>query len=150
MRKQENNLKPAMPVLGHGKKPVVAKFESAEEFGELIVKVVLEVEKLNKKSIAIIGRTLSECKSISEILKKQSVIKWELVKENDRKLKLDKIIIPAYLTKGLEFDCSVIYNCSDQNYRSCELDKKMLYVALTRALHLEYIFYEGEKSSLID
>ena len=150
LRKQENNLKPAMPVLRHGKKPVVAGYESAEEFGALIAKAVSEVEKLNKKSIAIIGRTLNECKRISEILKKQSVIKWELVKENDKKLKLDKIIIPAYLTKGLEFDCSVIYNCNDKNYADSELDKKMLYVALTRALHLEYIFYEGERSKLID
>jgi DNA helicase II / ATP-dependent DNA helicase PcrA len=150
LRKQENNLKPAMPVLRHGKKPVVARYESAEEFGALIAEVVSEVEKLNKNSIAIIGRTLKECKRISEILKKQSELKWELVKENDKKLKLDKIIIPAYLTKGLEFDCSVIYDCNDQNYTESELDKKMLYVALTRALHLEYIFYEGERSILID
>lgn len=150
LRKQENNLKPAMPVLRHGKKPVVSSYESADEFGALIAKVVSEVEKLNKKSIAIIGRTLSECKRISETLKKQSAIKWELVKENDKKLKLDKIIIPAYLTKGLEFDCSVIYNCNDKSYTDSELDKKMLYVALTRALHLEYIFYEGKRSILID
>jgi DNA helicase II / ATP-dependent DNA helicase PcrA len=150
LRKQENNLKPAMPVLRHGKKPVVSSYESADEFGALIAKVVSEVEKLNKKSIAIIGRTLIECKRISEILKKQSAIKWELVKENDKKLKLDKIIIPAYLTKGLEFDCSVIYNCNDKSYTESELDKRMLYVALTRALHLEYIFYEGERSILID
>jgi len=150
LRKQENNLKPAMPVLRHGKKPLVARYESDEEFVALIAKVVSEVEKLGKNSIAIIGRTLKECRNISEIMKKHSAIKWELVKENDKKLKLDKIIIPAYLTKGLEFDCSVIYNCSDKNYAESELDKKMLYVALTRSLHLEYIFYEGERSSLIE
>ncbi|MBP1744257.1 MAG: superfamily helicase [Firmicutes bacterium] len=149
LRKQENNLKPAMPVLRHGKKPMVARYGSDEEFCTMMEKVIREVEELNKKSIAVIGRTFSECKRISEILKKHSSVKWELVKENDKKLKLDKIIIPAYLTKGLEFDCSVIFNCSGDSYTDNELDKKMLYVALTRALHLEYVFYEGEKSGLI-
>lgn len=51
-----------------------------------------------------------------------------------------RIIIPSYITKGLEFDCSIIYDCSDENYRETELDKKILYVVLTRALHEEYIF----------
>lgn len=150
LRKQANNLKPAMPVLRHGKKPVVARYESAQEFLGLMEGVIEEVQKLNKKSIAVIGRTFGECKRISDMLKKHSSASWELVKENDKKLKLSNIIIPAYLTKGLEFDCAVIFNCSDANYADNELDKKMLYVALTRALHLEYVFYEGNASKLID
>jgi len=149
LKKQKNNLKPAMPVLRHGRKPNVARFDGADDFAGLIAGVVGDVEKLNKKSIAIIGRNLSECRRISEMLKKRSSVKWELVKENDRKLKLDKIIIPAYLTKGLEFDCTVIFDCSDKAYTESELDKRMLYVALTRALHMEYVFYEGSRSKLI-
>lgn len=150
LRKQKNNLKPAMPVLRHGRKPAVARYDGAEEFAELVDGVVKEVERMNKKSIAIIGRTLEECRAISEMLRKQSSGKWELVKENDRKLKQDKIIIPAYLTKGLEFDCTVIFDCSDKAYTEEELDKRMLYVALTRALHMEYVFYKGKMSKLIE
>ena len=88
--------------------------------------------------------------NVKEGLKKYSNYDWELIKDTDKNLKMEKIIIPSYMTKGLEFDCTVLYNCNDENYGKEELDKKILYVALTRALHLEYVFYLGEKSKLID
>ena len=53
------------------------------------------------------------------------------------------------MTKGLEFDATVIYNCDTKNYKNEDTDKKLLYVNLTRALHKEYIFYNEEKSILI-
>jgi len=53
------------------------------------------------------------------------------------------------MTKGLEFDCSIIFNCNNEKYGESELDKKLLYVSLTRALHLQYIFYNGDISNLI-
>lgn len=149
LRKQKNNLKPAVPVLRHGKEPQIVSFENTREFVESLDNIVEEIKALNKNSVAVIGRTYNECKKIKDILKKYSNHDWEVVKENEKTLKLDKIIIPSYMTKGLEFDCSVIYNCSKENYSNSELDKRLLYVSLTRALHLEYIFYNGEPSELI-
>lgn len=149
LMKQKNKLKPAMPVLRHGKTPEVLEFKTNREFGEKLDEIVAEVEKINKKSVAVIGRNYDECKKIKDHLKKYSNYNWDLIKDTDKNLKLEKIIIPSYMTKGLEFDCSVIYNCNKENYSDNELDKKILYVALTRALHLEYIFYNGEKSKLI-
>ncbi|MDW8800391.1 RNA polymerase recycling motor HelD [Clostridium sp. A1-XYC3] len=146
---QENKLKPATPVLRHGKAPEVLEFNTNKEFAARVDKIVEEVEKINKKSVAIIGRTYEECKKIKEYMKKYSNHKWDVIKDTDKNLKLEKIIIPSYMTKGLEFDCSIIYNCNEASYSDNELDKKILYVALTRALHLEYIFYSGEKSKLI-
>jgi len=150
LKKQANNLKPALPVLRHGKVPEVIEFKSNLEFADLLQKVVLEVDNIKKRSIAIIGRTYDECKKINQIVKKYSNENWELVKESDKKIKLNKIIIPSYMTKGLEFDCSIIFNCNVENYKESELDKKILYVALTRALHIEYVFYSGEKSKLLN
>ena len=82
-------------------------------------------------------------------MKKYSQYNWELIKDTEKKVKMEKIIIPSYMTKGLEFDCSVIYNCNQKNYGDNELDKKILYVSLTRALHLEYVCYEQEISPLL-
>jgi DNA helicase-2/ATP-dependent DNA helicase PcrA len=149
LMKQKNKLKPAMPVLRHGKYPEVLEFKNNKEFAEKVDEIVKEVEKINKKSVAVIGRNYEECKKIKEYLRKNSNYNWDLIKDTDKNLKLEKIIIPSYMTKGLEFDCSVIYNCNNENYGDNELDKKILYVALTRSLHLEYIFYSGEKSKLI-
>ena len=44
---------------------------------------------------------------------------------------------------------SVMNNLNKENYNDNEIDKKLLYVVLTRALHYEYIFYKEEKSPLI-
>ncbi|MCM8711338.1 AAA family ATPase [Clostridium sp. SYSU_GA19001] len=147
--KQNNSLKPAMPVLRHGRAPQVIEFKRKEDFAKRVDEIIKEVEDLGKKSVAIIGRTYEECKIIRDIMKKYSTNSWNLIKDTDKNLKLENIIIPSYMTKGLEFDCTIIYNCNDENYGRDELDKKLLYVVLTRALHLEYIFYNGEISKLI-
>jgi len=150
LKKQANSLKPAMPVLRHGMSPQIIEFKTKNEFIALIDKVVEEVEAEGKKSIAIIGRTYEECKLINEIMKKSDKYKWELVKDTDKNLSLERIMIPSYMTKGLEFDCSVVFNCNDDNYSTSELDKKLLYVVLTRALHFQYVFYNGKISNLLE
>ena len=43
-------------------------------------------------------------------------------------------IMPSYLAKGLEFDLVIIPNYSRKNYSSY-LNKNLLYVSCTRALH---------------
>ncbi len=149
LKKQDNSLKPAKPVLRHGKKPIVESFKDSKTFCDKVDDAVEEVYKLGKKSIAIICKTHKECKKVYDIMKKYSNFSWKLVKENDDAINLDNIIIPSYMTKGLEFDCSIIYDCSDKNYSQKEIDKKLLYVVLTRALHLEYVFYNEEISPLL-
>jgi DNA helicase II / ATP-dependent DNA helicase PcrA len=148
LKKQENNLKPATPVLRHGMKPEIIEFKSSKEFSEKIDSIIEAVHNKGKSSIAVIGRTYSECKKIREFLKKYSRHQWELVKDTDNKLNFKNMIVPSYMTKGLEFDCVVVYNCNDEAYQNTEIDKKLLYVVLTRALHMEYVFFNGRLSEL--
>ena len=61
----------------------------------------------------------------------------------------DVIIIPVYLTKGLEFDGTIIYNPLESVYENNLLNQRLLYVGLTRALHYEYIIAEGKLSQNI-
>ena len=57
-------------------------------------------------------------------------------------------IIPVYMSKGLEFDAVLICDTDKENYHS-EDDKKLLYIACTRALHRLNLFCKGERSPLI-
>lgn len=150
LKKQKNNLDPAIPVLRRGKEPKIIKFQNNKDFANNIDQIVKEVKDLGKRSIAIVGRTYKECKKISDYMKKYSENSWDLIKDGDKSLKIERIIIPSYMTKGLEFDCTVVYNCNEDNYTNEEIDKRLLYVVLTRALHLEYIFYNGKVSPLLD
>ena len=57
----------------------------------------------------------------------------ELISENLDKYTGGVIVIPSYLSKGLEFDSVII---SDSNkYSEDILETKLLYVACTRAMH---------------
>ncbi|MGL4991044.1 MAG: RNA polymerase recycling motor HelD [Sarcina sp.] len=149
--KQKNYPKPAVPVLRHGKEPSVEEFKTIKEFATSVDNIVNEVRTSGKKSVAIICKTINECKKLRDSLKKYSANNFVLVRNDDKTIDLDLIIIPSYLTKGLEFDCSIVYNLNEENYsEQSELDKKLLYVVLTRALHYEYIFYKGDISKIIE
>ena len=53
--------------------------------------------------------------------------------------------ISNYLSKGLEFDVVIINNADEKNYNSNnKADMKMLYVALTRALHKLDVIYSDQ------
>lgn len=149
LSKQKNSLKPALPVLRHGKQPEIIEFKFDKDFVLKLDDIVTELHNLNKNNVAVIGKNYDECKHIKEALKKYSKYSWELIKDTDKTFKSNLLVIPSYMTKGLEFDCSVIYDCSNSNYDESELSKKILYVVLTRALHFEYIFYREKITSLI-
>ena len=58
-------------------------------------------------------------------------------------------IVPSYLSKGLEFDAVIITNCDDFNYTSSEVDTKLLYVCITRAMNTLDIYSVDEPCKLL-
>ncbi|WP_163192362.1 RNA polymerase recycling motor HelD [Clostridium thermarum] len=148
LRKQKNSLEPAKPVLRHGKEPELVEYKDNKDLVEIIDRIVEEAEQAGKKNVTIICKTYQQCSELKKILRK-SKQKWKLISDSDKKIDLDKIIIPSYMTKGLEFDCSIVFDCDSFNYGDTELDKRLLYVVLTRALHMEYILYKDGLSELL-
>lgn len=147
--KQDNFLKPAVPVLRHGMEPVIEEIEDDMEFCSRAETISDKVMKAGRTNCAIICKTSEECLAISKLINKKNSNKWHVLSDKNQNLKYEKIIIPSYMTKGLEFDCSIIYNCSNEKYSNNELDKKLLYVILTRALHMEYIYYKKQLTLLL-
>ena len=49
------------------------------------------------------------------------------------------MVVPAYATKGLEFDGVLIDNL-EERYLENELASNLLYVAMTRAMHSLFVF----------
>lgn len=151
LRKQNLSIKPTKPVLRHGNKPEVLKIDTDAEFIDKVNDIADLIINDKRNTIAIVCRNLEECAVAEKKLKsKKSKYKWKIIKGNEKSIKDDFIIIPAYLTKGLEFDCTIIYNCSKDNYTDNEFDKKLLYVVMTRALHYEFIMYREDLSNLIE
>ena len=143
-------LKSAKPVLRHGDKPEVIKSVSRKDSVVIIEEIIRKLHSNGKHSIAIITKSYNEGKILEKELKKHTNINFTLVKGNEKEsINTDVIIIPAYLTKGLEFDGTIIYNPTEKNYPDNILSQRLLYVALTRALHNEFIITEEELSKNI-
>ncbi|MCR1952302.1 MULTISPECIES: RNA polymerase recycling motor HelD [unclassified Clostridium] len=136
---QELDLKRAKPVLRHGELPKIIKCNNSKDAVKNINDIITEVMDKGKSSIAIITKGVEEGKTLEKLIKKNSQFKATLIKGNEKEHNDDILIIPSYLTKGLEFDATIIYNPSKSNFKNNLLDQRLLYVSLTRALHYEYI-----------
>lgn len=149
LNSQELNLKPAKPVLRHGEVPKIIKCNDEKDAVKNINNIITEIISNSKSSIAIITKGLEEGKNLEKLIKKYSSYKATLIKGTEKKHENDILIIPSYLTKGLEFDATIIYNPSDVSYKNNILDQRLLYVSLTRALHYEYIIAIDNATEMI-
>lgn len=147
---QKLGLTDAKPVLRHGDVPEIINVEEKTELPNVIENIIDNVISKGKNSIAIITKDSAEAENLEKAIKRKCKYKFQRIKGKEKEIKEDMIIIPSYLTKGLEFDCSIIYNPSEENYsEESTLDQRLLYVSLTRALHTEYIISLGNTTSLI-
>lgn len=103
-----------------------------------IEKIVLQ-EKHKKQSIAIICKSKDEMRKLqseSEILKKFKIL-------SDTSVVGRKIITTPAMAKGVEFDCVIVPFANSDTYNN-ELDRNLLYVASTRALH--HLYFVSDKT----
>ncbi|MGG7076823.1 RNA polymerase recycling motor HelD [Clostridium sardiniense] len=151
LKAQNLGLKDAKPVLRHGEEPKILKLEDESEIIKAVEDIIDKVIESGKNSVAIIAKDSKEAEKIEKLLKKKCRYRFQRIKGKEKESKADNIIIPSYLTKGLEFDCSILYNPSDNIYNEDSiLDQRLLYVSLTRALHSEYILALDEVTKLIN
>ncbi|MBP3431446.1 MAG: AAA family ATPase [Clostridia bacterium] len=83
-----------------------------------------------KQSVAIICKTNEQIK----LLQKQSGVLKKFKQLNGNKSAGRKIITTPAQAKGVEFDCVIIPFADSTTYKN-ELDRNLLYVSSTRALH---------------
>ena len=59
------------------------------------------------------------------------------------------VVTTSHMAKGLEFDEVVIPNVTKSNYND-EMDKSLLYIACTRAMHRLKMIFSGEPTEFIN
>lgn len=130
----------------HGDAVTITKQESFNP--KEIIKQALLLKK-SYNTVAIICKNISETLLYNkEITEDENLNKFRLVTKNDNVFVEDKImIIPSYLSKGLEFDAVIVSNASSENYS--EDEKNLFYVVCTRALHKLELFYTDKLTNLI-
>lgn len=135
-----------IPMERHGDEPDVIGFASNREEAEHIKKLILEFNDSGLQSLGIICKTSEQAQVLFEEL---NITGLHLLTPDSTSFKQGGIVTTAHLAKGLEFDQVIIPFASARNY-STEVDKSMLYIGCTRAMHRLTLTYANEKSSLIN
>jgi len=145
----DQDLPKVEPVIRHGQKP---HFKTIDPTNLEQVRLQLEqdiaaliAEELH--SIAIIGRTERECQRIHQLFE-NSHLPIQLLEEKQEMKKGHIVILPSYLSKGLEFDAVMIV-CLEERYSKVDLDVKLLYVSMTRPMHRLYLYGRGPSDFLL-
>lgn len=144
--KHSKNRTPAKPVLRHGGLPRLIKTKNT---AKEIAKEIIKHKSNNMKSIAIIEKMPRDCKKLYKELKEE-ISEIKMLDDKDTVYQGGVMVMPAYLCKGLEFDCVIIANCEDNNYIDDFLHSRLLYVCLTRPIHNLSIYFKKQHSKLID
>ncbi len=133
------------PVIDRKNSINIKKVENQDELIQNINNRINTYIKQGYKSIAIIGKDMSECENLE---KKLRTIRKDikLIRGKDSEYNSGISIVPSYLAKGLEFDCVLLSDVSKEKYGNSSLDIKLLYVSITRTMSKLDVFYEGECS----
>ncbi len=103
-----------------------------------------DIEKLKSnglKSIAVIMKTERECTEAYNALAKYTEL--SLITGERQEFFTGAVVIPSYLSKGLEFD-AVFMICPDSGIYQGEEAKGLLYTVCSRALHRLHFYFAGE------
>jgi len=130
----------------HGEAPKIIHCNNPLELEELLIAEINESEVLGYESIGVLCRSDKAAKELYSRLKGRINIKR--IVEGFISAVTGVFIIPVYLAKGLEFDSVLIYGMNPNS--NDEADKKLLYIASTRALHRLSLFDSSNEEVDLD
>ena len=127
------NLNHTAAIRKDNQKDVIIR-KNIDNLKKILIEDINYLSKYNKT--AIITKDYDEASKLYELLKDEYDI--SLLDYDTKRFNKNLVITPAYTAKGLEFDSVIVYNNRENSYKKNE--KKLLYVACTRAQH-ELIIY---------
>jgi DNA helicase-2/ATP-dependent DNA helicase PcrA len=134
-----------IPMERHGAQPEILGFSNNEEELQAIKEVIGAFRNSSHRSMGIICKIQEQAEFAFEVLQAQDV---HLLTPESSSFYEGVIITTAHLAKGLEFDEVIIPFASARNYTTA-IDKSMLYIACTRAMHKLTLTFSNQQTELI-
>lgn len=122
-----------VPMERHGEPPEVSVVRGRLELVGRLRTEVDDFRASEHRSLAIIAKTQNEATKLHRELRQNSV-DAVLLDIGSTSFSNGVVVCSAHLAKGLEFDRVIVPDASAANYSS-ELDRNLLYIACTRAMH---------------
>ncbi len=115
----------------HGEEPCLFLFDSEHRLADAALTDARRALEDGHGSAVLLCRTRRQAQDLYNRMGKPDDV--ALVQQDDQDIGTGILILPVYLAKGLEFDAAFVIG-ADESY-STEQDRKLLYIACTRALH---------------
>ena len=129
----------------HGPEPELLGFRHPDDEKAAILQLVDHFRASEHRMLAIICKTPAQARHLHGQLTAPDVY---LLSEESTFFKEGVVVTTAPMAKGLEFDEVIVPYVSTANYHN-EMDKSMLYIASTRAMHRLSVTYSGERSGFL-
>ena len=115
-----------VPLVRKGEPVIEEEVTNDEEFIDTIISIIEDYEEDGYENIAVIFKGQNESNKFSSLIKEK--IKIQNLDNEDIIYNGGKVIMPAYLAKGLEFDGVILIENE-------EIQPLVKYIMCTRALH---------------
>lgn len=136
-----------IPFERDGEVPVLKQCDDHEELHAAIREKVSELQKQGYNSIAIICKSAAESKKAYNAL--SDIEDLKLLKSSSIEYEQGIVVVPSYLSKGIEFDAVIVYDASEDVYGD-ESVRRVFYTVCTRAMHHLQLFSVGEPTRFLD
>lgn len=124
----------------------VRDFDTHEAYLQGIVGEVESCREKGYETICLLCKTEESCKRLYAGLHSRMDIR--MLQSNVVEKIEGTLLLPCYMAKGLEFDAVLVCDADALHYSDAD-DKKILYVACTRALHRLSLYSDGEMTPFI-
>lgn len=130
----------------HGPEPEVKEFIQPEDEVEEMRQIIDRFRNSTYRTLGILCKTLPQAISLSKILKAPDV---SLLTPESTSFREGVVITAIPLAKGLEFDEVLVPYASAHVYQT-SLDKSLLYIACTRAMHRLTLTCTNKRSEFLN
>lgn len=131
----------------HGPAPDVHVVTTPQEAVKLVAAAVTEFEQSDQTSLAVLAKTQPQANRLHKQLTQVGVT-CRLLQDGSSGFSTGVVVCTPHLAKGLEFDRVIISDASEKVFAT-EMDRNLLYVACTRAMHRLSVISVGNPSSLL-
>ncbi|GHC18014.1 HelD family protein [Aidingimonas halophila] len=132
----------------HGDEPDIIKCRTKRDETATIAELITAFAASDHNTLGVVCKTQKQAQRLFDGLK-ETVDNLQLLSEQSLSFSTGVIICTAHMAKGLEFDRVIVPDVSERNYVT-EMDRNLLYVACTRAMHRLTLTHTGRPASFIE
>ncbi|MCF8370554.1 MAG: AAA family ATPase [Bacteroidales bacterium] len=131
----------------HGEKPTVTELKNEASEMDEIKRIINTFTASENNSLGIICKTQPQADKLYEQIKGHQ-LRMYLLNAQSAAFARGIVVTTTHMAKGLEFDHVIVPFCTTENYKT-DIDKHMLYIACTRAMHKLDVTYWGMVSGFV-